>query len=75
MEKSPKMNYDKRHSSSTNGLSVYVEKQPVACKVCCMNYWCEKAKKYMSQLATVINPKLKLKTLLQNEKLAHRVKF
>ena len=39
-----KSHCDKRHSSSTNGLSVYVEKQPVAFKECCMKYWCEKAK-------------------------------
>ena len=37
------------HTSSTNGLSVYVEKQPVAWKKCCMEYWCEKAKKHMSR--------------------------
>ena len=32
-----KYNYDKRHSSSTNRLTVYVEKQSVALK----DYWCD----------------------------------
>ena len=36
---------DMRHLSFTNGLTVYVEKQPVAWKVCCVEYWCEKARK------------------------------
>ena len=62
-----KSHCDKRHSSSTNELSVYVEKQPVALKECCMKYWCEKAKKHMSRwsgrldmteffLKTALNP-------------------
>ena len=38
------------HSSSTNGLIVYVEKQPVARKECCVDYWCKKARKHMSKL-------------------------
>ena len=42
-----KSHCDKRHLSSTNGLLVYVEKQPVAWKECCMKCWCEKAKKHM----------------------------
>ena len=33
----------------TNGQTVYVEKQPVAWKVCCMNYWSGKARKHMSR--------------------------
>ena len=37
------------HSSFTNGLTVYVEKQPVAWKECCVEYWCEKASKHMSR--------------------------
>ena len=40
---------DKRHSFFTNGLIVYVVKKPVAWKVCCVVYWCEKARKYMSR--------------------------
>ena len=31
------------------GLSVYVEKQPVTWKECCMKYWCEKVEKHMSR--------------------------
>ena len=40
---------DKRHSSFTNGLTVYVEKQSVAWKVCCVGNWCEKTRKHMSR--------------------------
>ena len=41
----------KRRSSVTNGLNrtVYVEKQPVAWTECCVEYWCEKARKHMSR--------------------------
>ena len=46
-----KSHCDKRHYSFTNGLIVYVEKQPVAWKVWCVEYWCEKAKKHMSRWA------------------------
>ena len=44
-----KSHYDNRHSSFTNGITVYVEKRPVAWKVCCVDYWCEKARKHMSE--------------------------
>ena len=44
-----KSHCDKHHSSSTNGLTVYVEKQPVAWKECCVEYWCAKARKHMSR--------------------------
>ena len=30
------------------GLIVYAETQPFAWKVCCVEYWCEKARKHMS---------------------------
>ena len=40
---------DKRHSSCTNGLKFYVEKQLVAWRVCCVEYWWEKARKRMSR--------------------------
>ena len=40
---------DKRRSSFTNGLSIYVEKQPVAWKECCVKYRCEKARKHMNR--------------------------
>ena len=30
---------DNRHSSFINELTVYVEKQPVTWKVCCVEYW------------------------------------
>ena len=36
---------DMRHSSLTNGLTVYVENQSVAWTVSCVQYWCEKARK------------------------------
>ena len=45
-----KIHCDTRHSSFTNGLTVYGEKQPVAMKVCCVEYWCEKTRKHTSRL-------------------------
>ena len=36
-----------RHPSCVIHL-VYVEKQPVAWEVCCVEYWCEKTRKYVS---------------------------
>ena len=39
----------KHHSPSTNGQTVYVEKQPVALKDCCVEYWCEKGRKQMDR--------------------------
>ena len=38
---------DKHRSSSTNWLTVYVENQPVAGKVCCVENWFEKTREYM----------------------------
>ena len=38
---------DKRHSSSNNGLSVYVENQSSAWNVCYVEYWCEKARNHI----------------------------
>ena len=35
-------------------LTVYVEKQPVAWKDCCVDYCCEKARKHIGELAAVI---------------------
>ena len=32
-----------------NGLTVFVEKQPVAWRVCCEEYWCEKTRTHMSR--------------------------
>ena len=54
-------------ASSTNGLTVYVEKQQVTWKECCVEYWFEKARKNMSRwsdrrdmteesLKTALNP-------------------
>ena len=37
-----------RRSSSTNRLTVFVEKQPVAWEVCRVEYWCGKARKQTS---------------------------
>ena len=34
---------------SPMGLEVYVVKQAVAWKGCCVDYWCEKARKHMSR--------------------------
>ena len=64
----------KSHSSSSNGLSVYVEKQPIAWKECCMKYRCEKAKTHMSRwtgrrdmtdklLKTALNPNKSIQKL------------
>ena len=39
----------KRHSSSTNGLTVYREKQPVAWKVCSLQNLCEIVGKHISR--------------------------
>ena len=58
----------KRHSSFIDWLTVYTEKQPVTCKICCVEYWWEKARKHMSRLngrrditekmlKTTLNPK------------------
>ena len=44
-----KCHCDNRHSSSTNGLTVYVEKYPVAWKECCVEYWYEKVRKHTSR--------------------------
>ena len=44
-----KSHCDKCHSSFTKGLTVYVEKQPVAWKVCCVEFWCEKTMKLMNR--------------------------
>ena len=41
--------WDKRHSSFANRLTVHVEKQPVAWKVCCVEYWWEKTRKFLSR--------------------------
>ena len=40
--------YDKGDSYSNNSLIVYREKQPVAWKVCFVDYWCWIARKHMS---------------------------
>ena len=44
-----KSHCDQRYSSSTNGLTVYVEKQPIDRKwEYCVEYLCKKARKHMS---------------------------
>ena len=37
------------HCSPMGCLTIYVEKQPVAWKVCCVVYWCGKTRKHMSR--------------------------
>ena len=44
-----KSQWYKRNSSSTNWLSVYVEKKPVTLKECCVEYWYKQARKYISR--------------------------
>ena len=39
--------FDMRHSTSTDGLTEYVDKQPVAWTDCCVEYWCEKVGKHL----------------------------
>ena len=44
-----KSHCDKLQSSSINGLTIYAEKQLVAWKEGCVEYWCDKDRKYMSR--------------------------
>ena len=63
-----KSHCDKRSSSSTNGLTVYAEKQPVALKVRCVKYWYEWINQSLPLLGVLLFNKLecslKLETII-----------
>ena len=68
-----KSHCDKPHSfytNFTNGLTVYVEKQPASLKVYCVEYWCEQTRKDVSRWIgrRDMTEKL-LKTALKNIKI------